>query len=188
MGACASAWVAVSRRTVVRMACAELLLSCCGTELDKCLIPILGLSLGQDMHTCAIGRQAWLASGLGLGGWLVYMWRVVRVSAQVNVNSSATNCGTCGRTCNTPNALPGTCSNRVCSAPVCLAGYGNCNQIAADGCEVRRADASVECTQLCLPGKGTFQCQGVGTSHIVPDWMLGVTTITWHFAAMFSAL
>jgi hypothetical protein len=54
--------------------------------------------------------------------------------AQLN---TMTNCGMCGRACTgLPNASA-TCSTGACLVGMCVAGYGDCNLMPADGCETR---------------------------------------------------
>lgn len=59
-----------------------------------------------------------------------------KTGCEINVATSAGNCGACGTNCNVkyPHATA-TCSLSVCSAPICAGGYGDCNLNPADGCE-----------------------------------------------------
>jgi hypothetical protein len=59
-----------------------------------------------------------------------------KTGCEVNVATSAGNCGACGENCNVKYAhATATCSASVCSAPLCNGGYGDCNLNPADGCE-----------------------------------------------------
>ena len=58
----------------------------------------------------------------------------VTLLACVNTQTDANNCASCGNACGVANSV-GACSAGVCSIASCNAGYGNCNGIAADGCE-----------------------------------------------------
>jgi hypothetical protein len=49
--------------------------------------------------------------------------------------TDTTNCGTCGHICNVPNAVP-ACTGGICTVGGCNAGYTDCNNTPADGCEV----------------------------------------------------
>ncbi len=58
--------------------------------------------------------------------------------------SDPVNCGSCFRTCPTgANSVP-VCTASVCSV-TCRAGYGNCNAVAADGCEANFAADPAHC-------------------------------------------
>ena len=54
---------------------------------------------------------------------------------EVNTQTDPNNCSACGNVCVLPNATEG-CSNGTCTIQFCDAGYGNCNGMPADGCEV----------------------------------------------------
>jgi hypothetical protein len=73
---------------------------------------------------------------------------------EVNLNTSASNCGACGRTCATPANAVATCTSGMCGF-ACLAGYGNCDGSAANGCEANlNTDASNcgTCGTVCSAG------------------------------------
>jgi hypothetical protein len=60
---------------------------------------------------------------------------------QVDESSAAddvNNCGACGTVCVVPNASP-KCQGGVCGVGVCNPGFGDCNGLGADGCEVTLA-------------------------------------------------
>lgn len=49
--------------------------------------------------------------------------------------SNPAHCGSCGRACTAlPNAAPG-CASGTCGLGTCTDGFGNCNNVASDGCE-----------------------------------------------------
>ena len=48
--------------------------------------------------------------------------------------STISNCGTCGLVCNFANAAP-VCASGVCGISACNAGFGNCDNNPANGCE-----------------------------------------------------
>ncbi|MSP63711.1 MAG: hypothetical protein EXR72_25870 [Myxococcales bacterium] len=56
-------------------------------------------------------------------------------SACLDVLSDIANCGACGKMCGSPNATP-ACALGKCVVGMCQPGFGDCNKIAADGCEV----------------------------------------------------
>ena len=53
---------------------------------------------------------------------------------ETNKNTSAANCGMCGNTCSFLNAAA-SCQGGACALGNCNMGFGNCNNMAADGCE-----------------------------------------------------
>jgi hypothetical protein len=53
---------------------------------------------------------------------------------EVDTTSSAASCGACGSACNVPNAAP-ACVGSACAVGACNLGFGDCNHVAADGCE-----------------------------------------------------
>ena len=54
---------------------------------------------------------------------------------EVNTNTNVSNCGSCGNVCNVANGTAG-CAAGACTVVACNAGFGNCNNNPADGCEV----------------------------------------------------
>ena len=69
------------------------------------------------------------------------------------------NCGACGQACSSVGGTP-TCSNGVCTIG-CATGSGDCNNSAADGCEVN-LDSDVRncavCGHVCTCPNGTPNC------------------------------
>lgn len=63
---------------------------------------------------------------------------------ETNTNTSIGDCGTCGNACNLPNATP-VCSNGGCQVAACNVGFGNCNGVSADGCEVDTTTSMNNC-------------------------------------------
>jgi hypothetical protein len=59
------------------------------------------------------------------------------------------NCGACGTSCAHANAAS-ACPDGNCNLSTCNAGYGNCNNNAADGCE-ERLNSAVHCGQCSRP-------------------------------------
>ncbi len=63
---------------------------------------------------------------------------------ETDLRSSAAHCGACGTACATrPNAVP-ACTSSGCTN-VCVAGYGECNGAADDGCETNLATSAAHC-------------------------------------------
>ena len=63
---------------------------------------------------------------------------------EVDVTSSATNCGTCGTACNLPNATP-ACAMGRCAVASCNAGFADCDLNPANGCEVNLGTSTSHC-------------------------------------------
>jgi hypothetical protein len=81
---------------------------------------------------------------------------------ETNLQTSATNCGACGASCARANAT-NACSAGVCTAPVCVTGFANCDGNALNGCEVSTVTDARNCGacgSVCrmAPGLGTASC------------------------------
>lgn len=61
-------------------------------------------------------------------------WQKLCGEACVDVQSSASNCGDCGATCDVPNAAASCVSGR-CTVGQCAAGFANCDRDPGNGCE-----------------------------------------------------
>ncbi len=91
---------------------------------------------------------------------------VASTGCEANLNTSAANCGACGRACALANATS-ACTSGACTVSACSTGYLDCDGIAADGCEVNtRTDLNncgacgVSCSagQVCSAGVCTATC------------------------------
>lgn len=73
---------------------------------------------------------------------------------ETNTQSSVNNCGNCGLVCNFANATA-ACINGTCFIGSCNAGFRNCDNITANGCETN-INTSVNncgnCGVVCTPG------------------------------------
>jgi hypothetical protein len=87
-----------------------------------------------------------------------------------NVSNDINNCGNCNVQCATANGTP-TCSNGMCGVGTCNSGFGNCNNMASDGCEVNTNTDVDHCgtcpnacpsrtnaTRTCTVGSCGFTC------------------------------
>ncbi len=63
---------------------------------------------------------------------------------EVNVTNSVSHCGSCGRACTVGNGTPG-CAGGACTIASCNAGFGNCDNNVATGCEVNLTNTVAHC-------------------------------------------
>ena len=63
---------------------------------------------------------------------------------EVDALSDAAHCGTCGNACTAPHAAL-ACTGGACTLGSCASGWGNCNGIAADGCETSTQSDLLNC-------------------------------------------
>ncbi|MFO0558320.1 MAG: hypothetical protein U0269_09885 [Polyangiales bacterium] len=106
---------------------------------------------------------------------------VARNGCEVDTRISLTNCGACRVDCRRPHAST-TCESSACVLGACDPGFGNCNMIAADGCEADFATSVLHCggcgnaclsrpnsTPLCASAACTFRCvAGTGDCNAMP--------------------
>ncbi|MFO0563060.1 MAG: FG-GAP-like repeat-containing protein [Polyangiales bacterium] len=89
---------------------------------------------------------------------------------ETDLRVTVANCGSCGRTCPPAPNASATCAASACGF-ACNMGFGNCNALAADGCEVdlntnplhcgmcaRRCMAPTNATATCATGTCGFAC------------------------------
>jgi hypothetical protein len=69
---------------------------------------------------------------------------------EADVRTNVDHCGTCGSDCETKdNVASATCAGSSCTF-VCDPGFGDCNNLDADGCE-QRLNTSTDCTACGMP-------------------------------------
>ncbi len=61
---------------------------------------------------------------------------------EVNLNTTPTSCGACGRACALPNASGVGCAGGSCTVTACAGGFDNCDGNPANGCEASLATAA----------------------------------------------
>ncbi|PRW56694.1 Tryptophan synthase alpha chain [Chlorella sorokiniana] len=73
--------------------------------------------------------------------------------------NTTTNCGSCNTTCARDNATP-TCSSGTCSIDTCAAGWGDCDNNPANGCETRLNSTTNcgACNTTCARDNATPTC------------------------------
>ncbi len=145
---------------------------CNGAVTDGCETVVSG-----DVNNCggcgvrcpATGGAAACASGacsLACGAGLGDCDGMRANGCETNVRGSAAHCGACGRACVLPNATPG-CVAGVCAVASCAAGFGNCDAMAANGCETNLGADNRHCGacgnacpggQACVDGACRVTC------------------------------
>jgi hypothetical protein len=81
---------------------------------------------------------------------------------EVDLTSSLTNCGGCGKACAPANAT-GACSAGTCTIAACVQGFGNCNATVTDGCEANQMTDPLhcgKCSPACNLPHATATCNG----------------------------
>ena len=73
---------------------------------------------------------------------------------EVDTRASASHCGACGRACSLPNAATTTCAASTCGVGTCATNFGNCDGMAANGCETDLRTTTANC------GACGFACSG----------------------------
>ncbi|HRI65339.1 MAG TPA: hypothetical protein PK156_13915, partial [Polyangium sp.] len=79
---------------------------------------------------------------------------------ETNINTNVNNCGACGTVCMLANATP-ACSNGGCTIAMCNAGFGDCDGMAANGCETNLNTSATNCGSCgagCSTNNGTPSC------------------------------
>jgi hypothetical protein len=61
-----------------------------------------------------------------------------------DLTNDPNNCRTCGNQCNLPGAVPG-CTGSACVLLSCRDGFGNCDNVATNGCETTTATDVMNC-------------------------------------------
>ena len=117
----------------------------CGAPCDEALGAIALCLDGTCGFTCAAGFDDCdddLFSGTTNG-------------CEVDLSADANNCGACGTVCDFANGA-GACTGGACVLSACDTGFGDCNMVGADGCEVDlRADDNNcgACGTVCPAGE-----------------------------------
>jgi len=102
-----------------------------GTDADNCggVGSAFDCSSSHITPACA----AAVCSGTCAAGWADCNANKLADGCETSTTTTA-NCGVCGRVCPArPNSTT-TCASGTCTS-TCLANWGNCNGVAADGCE-----------------------------------------------------
>ncbi|CAF0953865.1 unnamed protein product [Adineta steineri] len=79
---------------------------------------------------------------------------------EVNILTTATNCGSCSGYCTYSNAAAG-CAAGACTLGACNTGYTDCNKVSSDGCEVNTygdTNNCGKCGTVCSLPQTTATC------------------------------
>ena len=82
----------------------------------------------------------------------------VDTGCEMNTNTNTSNCGQCGYVCGNAHGTA-SCNVGVCGITSCETGYANCDNVAANGCEIHTASGDVNncgsCGAKCSTNHGT---------------------------------
>ena len=83
------------------------------------------------------------------------------------ISSNITSCGVCGYVCDLPQATP-QCFGGTCIVLACHVGWGDCNGVQTDGCEVslRTTENCGGCGVVCASVNGHAGCSPTGHCEI----------------------
>ncbi|HEX7481741.1 MAG TPA: hypothetical protein VF331_28300 [Polyangiales bacterium] len=73
---------------------------------------------------------------------------------------NATNCGSCGTTCTAQDNATAGCTGGVCGVGACVGAFGDCDMLAANGCEqpLNTNTHCQSCGQTCAPANASGKC------------------------------
>jgi formylglycine-generating enzyme required for sulfatase activity len=83
-------------------------------------------------------------------------------SACVTLRNDAANCGACGRVCSAPGAAS-ACVDGACVMTTCMAGLGDCDREASNGCETNLGASAMHCGRCgnaCSFARARATCAG----------------------------
>ncbi len=82
---------------------------------------------------------------------------------ETDLRASATNCGRCGMVCTSPNGNA-ACVGGACTVAMCSPGFGDCDNMPANGCETNlntTVGSCGMCNRACpMPANGVAGCVG----------------------------
>lgn len=100
------------------------------------------------------------------GGEMCPAGQMQCAGACVDTQISTAHCGGCGATCAPPRATP-LCSLGTCSINTCEAGWLDCDDLAANGCEQRNDCTPGPCDTTCGT-RGTRDCTNPCSAECTP--------------------
>ncbi len=112
-------------------------------------------SLANATAACSGGGCAIAACAAGFGD----CDGVASNGCETNLRASAAHCGSCGAACSLSHATP-ACSSGLCAVAACATGWGDCDHVAANGCEVDLQTATGDCGACGRPCGAGQVCSG----------------------------
>lgn len=82
------------------------------------------------------------------------------VTCETDLTTSVDHCGFCGNVCRANNGTPG-CGSGSCNVARCNGGYGNCDNVASNGCEAQLSSSVAHCGACgaaCSNAHGSTSC------------------------------
>jgi len=82
------------------------------------------------------------------------------MACETDLRSSTSSCGFCGNVCSAANGTA-ACVSSTCTVASCRAGYGNCDAMVSNGCEVALATSTAHCGGCgapCSNAHGSTSC------------------------------
>ncbi len=110
-------------------------------------------------HATAVCRAGGCAIGACAAGWADCDGNPSN-GCETDVGNDARNCGACGNTCSLPNATA-ACRAGVCAVSACTAPWGDCDNVASNGCETDTNSTVAHCGgcgRACSGANGSPAC------------------------------
>jgi len=148
--------------------CNEGFADCDGDAANGCETDVRTASAncGRCGNACAVagGTAACTAGSCVVGGCATGRSDCDMNAAngcEVDTQTSAANCGGCGRACVVPNATP-ACRDGRCGVGTCNDGFGDCDGDPTNGCETDLRTATNNCGRCgsaCFVANGVAACR-----------------------------
>ncbi len=171
MGVCTNTLTDTMNCGLCGMACAAGQVCSAGACMSSCLAPMMmcgarcvdprtdGANCGMCGRMCGAGQTCTAGlcacpAGQSLCGMTCR-----------NLVTDPANCGMCGTTCAMRANATASCAMSACGF-ACNAGFGNCNMMAGDGCEVNTSTAVANCGmcgRVCASGANAMATCAAGT-------------------------
>ncbi len=163
------------------VSCAAGTADCNGLPGDVCEVNITTTSNCGACGRACVGTNGTASCTAGLCGITCATGfgncnGVLGDGCETNTRTSPANCGACNSVCSLANATAG-CASGSCTIASCNAGFGNCDSMPANGCEINLNSSNANCgacgtvcpggqvcsAGLCVSscGSGQTSCSGV---------------------------
>jgi len=114
-----------------------------------------------DFNDFAIFASQWLARRIDCNQGYEDCDGLYYTGCETHVAADINNCGSCGNICDLPNASA-DCIDANCVVVDCLSGYGNCDDVNENGCEINLVTDPQNCGfcgNVCSFPNGTAGCE-----------------------------